>query len=429
MPGFSQSERRGLERMQRASGAHPDPDLLTAFSEQAATPREREQVLAHLATCEQCRQVVSLSAPLHPERLVTKPAPRPALWRWPVLRWGVVAASAVIVMFAVSLGTRERKASVAVPITTETAPIGDTVRKTPAPQAAESGEPSVPASAGVKAPQVRYEKVAPQRSDTALDASTTAQHTATEEKAKDLKKEQSAAIHGTGGGGQFRGSAVGGMVATSAPAATGGVDRDKLQSQVIVARSLPSNEVADAKPVAPSILAGNVPAPASEPVMVTSDAGAAQNTAPFPQKEAAAPPSARVAAKARAATAQDKLMNEAAGRFVTSLQSPAWQVSSEGYLLNSQDNGANWTRQLPDQRFTKVQNISNHVWAITTANVLLHSTDNGNTWSQVRPVDNKSKSKGTVIDITFLDVNHGILKTSTGETWSTVDGGYTWKKQ
>jgi hypothetical protein len=29
----------------------------------------------------------------------------------------------------------------------------------------------------------------------------------------------------------------------------------------------------------------------------------------------------------------------------------------------------------------------------------------------------------------FLDVNHGTLKTSSGESWSTADAGQSWKKQ
>ena len=44
-------------------GQHPDADQLTAFVEHALPPHEREQTLAHLATCEHCRAVVALSLP------------------------------------------------------------------------------------------------------------------------------------------------------------------------------------------------------------------------------------------------------------------------------------------------------------------------------------------------------------------------------
>ena len=52
-----------LERAlgQAEPGPHPDADLLTAFSEDALLPRERGVVLAHLAHCVECRQVLSLA--------------------------------------------------------------------------------------------------------------------------------------------------------------------------------------------------------------------------------------------------------------------------------------------------------------------------------------------------------------------------------
>src|ERR1700691_6281016 len=43
--------------------AHPDADLLTAFAEQSLTATERDGVLAHLALCDDCREVASLALP------------------------------------------------------------------------------------------------------------------------------------------------------------------------------------------------------------------------------------------------------------------------------------------------------------------------------------------------------------------------------
>ena len=42
-------------------GFHPDAESLSAFSEQALNERERMEVLAHLAVCGRCRQVVALA--------------------------------------------------------------------------------------------------------------------------------------------------------------------------------------------------------------------------------------------------------------------------------------------------------------------------------------------------------------------------------
>ena len=47
---------------QKAAGEHPDADVLTAFAEGSLLARERETVMAHLAACAECREVVSLSA-------------------------------------------------------------------------------------------------------------------------------------------------------------------------------------------------------------------------------------------------------------------------------------------------------------------------------------------------------------------------------
>jgi len=52
------------ERLKAApAGLHPDPNLLTAFAEQALSDRERTQVLDHLSRCADCRDVVVLATP------------------------------------------------------------------------------------------------------------------------------------------------------------------------------------------------------------------------------------------------------------------------------------------------------------------------------------------------------------------------------
>ena len=53
------------------SGHHPDADQISAFVEQALPVHERQQMLAHLAICPECRATVALSLP--PE--VEAPAP------------------------------------------------------------------------------------------------------------------------------------------------------------------------------------------------------------------------------------------------------------------------------------------------------------------------------------------------------------------
>ena len=90
------------------SGQHPDADQLSAFLEDALAPHEREQTLAHLAVCTDCRTIVGLSLPPLDESPTTQPEParRPWLWRWFGgwnLAWPAVAALAGLAFFLIHL--------------------------------------------------------------------------------------------------------------------------------------------------------------------------------------------------------------------------------------------------------------------------------------------------------------------------------------
>ena len=76
---------------------HPDPDVLTAFSECSLSRRERDGVLEHLARCAECRQVVALALPAEASpSLVVRPM-RDQWLTWPRLRWGMIAAGVIVV--------------------------------------------------------------------------------------------------------------------------------------------------------------------------------------------------------------------------------------------------------------------------------------------------------------------------------------------
>lgn len=91
------------------SGAHPDAEILTAFAEQSLSDPEREQVLAHMAACGRCREVVylaqqaieaddSLPATQREDTQEKTGVGWLAVWRW---SWIPVAALAGLVGFAV----------------------------------------------------------------------------------------------------------------------------------------------------------------------------------------------------------------------------------------------------------------------------------------------------------------------------------------
>jgi hypothetical protein len=88
------------------SGLHPDADQLAAFAEQALPANEREQTLAHLAVCGDCRQIVFLAQAAAPEevaQIVPATTRRPWFSGWNLL-WPAVAALAGIVGFSIYLG-------------------------------------------------------------------------------------------------------------------------------------------------------------------------------------------------------------------------------------------------------------------------------------------------------------------------------------
>ena len=104
MPELSNLLRHKLGEAQNRGEAHPDADTLTALTEQLLPAAERQQVLAHLATCGQCRDIFALSQPQLPE-LVTQPVIKPAPgsgWRKLFTpTFGLAATAAAMAIIAV----------------------------------------------------------------------------------------------------------------------------------------------------------------------------------------------------------------------------------------------------------------------------------------------------------------------------------------
>jgi len=83
------------------SGYHPDADQISAFVEHALPAHEREQMLDHLAACEECRAVVAMSLPEveepEPARM-PHAAPRRSWWSGWMLAWSLTGALAAVVL-------------------------------------------------------------------------------------------------------------------------------------------------------------------------------------------------------------------------------------------------------------------------------------------------------------------------------------------
>jgi hypothetical protein len=88
-------------------GMHPDADSLTAFAEELLPVQEREQIVAHMATCGRCREVVFLARQAADEDRAVVPASAVEKklraswsggWRW---AWVPVGALATVIGIAV----------------------------------------------------------------------------------------------------------------------------------------------------------------------------------------------------------------------------------------------------------------------------------------------------------------------------------------
>src|ERR1700690_469994 len=87
----------GRLKAQAAAGAHPDPELLSPFADNALSEVERSPLLQHLAVCSDCREILYLASPNLPEmQKVLVPQPRPFTFRRWIFGWGALAASIAV---------------------------------------------------------------------------------------------------------------------------------------------------------------------------------------------------------------------------------------------------------------------------------------------------------------------------------------------
>src|ERR1700689_2598185 len=104
-----------VKRLQSpAADSHPDADLLTAFSEQSLAGSERDHIVGHLASCGDCREIISLALP---PQVDLQPVAHSSGWfPWPLLRgsafrWAAVAASLVLIASIGALHYRRQQGS------------------------------------------------------------------------------------------------------------------------------------------------------------------------------------------------------------------------------------------------------------------------------------------------------------------------------
>jgi hypothetical protein len=88
-------------------GIHPDADQLSVFVEGAATAREQEKMLAHMAECAECRKALFLMQPLEEQQRITATPEKGWMRRW-LVPVGLPAAALACGLIAVLVYIRPR---------------------------------------------------------------------------------------------------------------------------------------------------------------------------------------------------------------------------------------------------------------------------------------------------------------------------------
>jgi Photosynthesis system II assembly factor YCF48/Putative zinc-finger len=425
-------------------GAHPDPDLLTAFAEKSLNERERGMVLEHLSQCAECREVVSLSQPEMELAHVAVAAvaaarpPAPARSRWlrgPVLGWGALAACAVIVAGVVLSYRGQEKSAQFVALKQEqptmTAAQSEAkVTTIPKDEMTAKLEPSRrPQSPSKSRTDVENSPAVAKAMPSARQLKREAEPVplAANQVAADQVTTKAASQPGAGFG--ALGSASGG-IAGNAGRTVAGEARSVAQSvsvqaepqQAVVPQTREKVEVATGGPEASPKQVENKPVTAAAapvappPPSVTLDT--TDTTAEYAQHTGA--------------TFQGLKSNEVALRKTANPASPRWTVSSGGStLMRSFDNGTTW-QMIPVAKgmtLRAVASVGLQVWVGGTGGALYHSSDAGEHWLQLRPSSDGVVLKTDIVSLDFADAQNGKLTTADGTTWITSDGGRTWQKK
>jgi len=386
-----------LQRLkQPRSQEHPDANLLAAFCEQSLTGREREGVLAHLATCADCREAVALAQgdmQQQPAVLMLPWYRRPQTFTWSAVAATLVVGAALVVNY------RDR----AVPESTRQLPAR---RVTPAVSAQQSADAAGAAREQLPKSNAKNEQLASrgevQTEHRAKKTPDLAAKPQPGPEAKDLDAKRAGRLYAD------KIQTKGGALKDDGA----GARRDeeaKLRTM--------SPAVAASAPQAPA--ASNMAVLAKEqPSAASTQTEQAQAAAPAAQKAVGGMVSAEVASSAQAVLKAQKSKVEAASR---------WTVSADGQLQRSSDSGRTWQTVTPLQgaTFRAVAVIGSEVWAGGAAADLFHSSDGGQTWARQL----LSGSTAAIVSLRFTDPQHGTAQCDDGATWVTTDGGQHWTKR
>lgn len=367
-----------LQRLQVAKAdAHPDPDVINAFIDMTLQPREREQLLAHLARCADCREIAALSLPEMELSMAVAPLKAGSSWlRWPALRWAAVAACAVIVGTAVTLRYEMRLGR----------------------QLGEKSDAVVSFSAdsnGLSKPAAT-----PASTSQAEGAASVGQTTSSEKK--------------------------------DAVRLAGNLQR-RVMAQAPSARETGTMAAPVAVPAANAMLERRAKSALTASDEALQTASKEVQVVPGRAKDAfQQPPASATGSLVAGMMAKQKVaMAPAITGGFPSIFVPRWTLSSDGTLQRSIDSGRTWqTVPTPGQgNFRALAASGPEIWVGGANGALYHSSDAGVHWTQVQPLAGMQSLTADITGIEFTDSQHGSVNTADGETWLTADAGQTWDKK
>jgi hypothetical protein len=392
---------------------HPDEDVLTAFYEQALPENEREPVLAHLAECSECRDVIGMALPVIEETRVRAVVPASA-WAWPqMVRWGSLVACLVVVGAAVLM--HHPGTSVVVRPASE-ADVMD--QRDDAAAAAKDKAASTPELAPAqnlrseteqKAPVALSEKTVPAQPKRLEPSLMGAEKAAGDQASKPTLDHPATAFATRGAFERAPQTATALARALPAPAPPAmkseSVEVAAEQAAVTVAPTAPANDLKQA----------DTPGRAKAGAVVSAN-------------EAVAPePSGAMLAQSFAKETQ----STPAGVPPNLTKMPAeFELSPEGQLQRSFDSGKTWEAvPLVDRvKFNALAVMGPEVWVGGAAGVLYHSADNGRQWKLMKPSVAGVALTADIMNVRFTDMQHLAVMTSDGQVWTTVDGGQNWQR-
>jgi len=391
---------------------HPDAEMLAAFAENALGGPERQQTLAHLAECTDCREILYLA---QPDSAAAQPAivyrPNPIMHF--ALRWGAVAASLVIVAGGLFITRHELFLSKQT-ATQQSAPANDKLAERKAPPELDS---------------VRNAEAAPKQSAAASTKTRPAEKHMTAKPQADMRFDESGEVRvlneretpsEASGPGNASGTDANGLIAQ--------VDKKTKQRDDQASANAPSAATANA-------VAGNVaengaaakdmPRATSESVGVTSETPVMQT-----KREQAVGTGSSMADASRNDL---RTFKQTGGLFKAhTLPVAQWQLSTEGAVWRSFDAGKTWQSMAIGGNgagFRAIFSSGTQVWVGGAAGALYHSADSGLNWTLVIPAAAGQKLQSDVSHIEFSDPQTGAVITANGETWMTSDGGQTWRRK